>query len=312
MMHIACGANLGYLPYAATMLHSLFTHNRDAAITIHFMHDDAMPAAEMEKLADMVRGFGGQWRAYCIDGARLVGYPVSWRFSKEAWYRALLPELLPELSRVLYLDADTLVLRPLQRLWSTDLRGNTIAAIVNPLYPFMTDDFLGGLGLQRRSEYFNSGVLLIDLDRWRADDVSLQLAEFVREHGAAQNWPDQNALNAVLRGRWLAVDPIWNAHSIFYDLSAAQLSISDAQFEELRRDPAIVHFIAPYKPLDYLCKHPFRKRHLDHLAQTPWRSTPVVGATPLNRCLRLLPQPFMWLTLRRLRILRGRLAGLLR
>src|SRR5690606_21213859 len=116
MMHIACGANVGYLPYAAGMLHSLFTHNRDATSTIHFVHDDAMPAAEMEKLAGMVRRFGGRWRAHCIDGAQLQAYPVSWRFGKEAWYRTLLPELLPELDRVLYLDADTLVLRPLEAL----------------------------------------------------------------------------------------------------------------------------------------------------------------------------------------------------
>jgi lipopolysaccharide biosynthesis glycosyltransferase len=310
-LHIACGANVGYLPYAATMLHSLLTHNPDVPVAIHFMHDEALPASELEKLAGMVQGFGAQWHAHCIVDGRLEGFPVSWRFSREAWYRALLPDLLPKASRVLYLDADTLILRPLKPLWDVDLRGKAIAAVINPLYPFMDAGFLSGLGLRGVEDYFNSGVLLMDLDRWRAEELTARLVEFVARHGQAQNWPDQNALNHVLRDRWFAVDPIWNAHSIFFDLPASKLSITDSQWQELRRDPAIVHFIAPYKPLEYLCKHPYRERHLDHLRQTPWRNAPITGATVRNRVLRLLPQPFMWLALRRLRLLRQRLSAML-
>lgn len=308
MMHIACGANAAYLPYVGAMLHSLLSHNRDVGITIHFMHDERLAAADLAALDTLVQSMGANLRPHCIDARQLEGFPVSWRFGKEAWYRALLPGLLPEVPRILYLDADTLILRPLRELWETPLGDNVAAAVANPLYDFMDAGFMAGLGV-RPEAYFNSGMLLLNLDRWRSENVTAAIRQFVIERGAEQNWPDQNALNCVLNGRCVLVPAIWNAQSIYYDLDAAQLGLSADQFTEVRRNPAVVHFVAPYKPLEFLCKHPFRPHFFRHLRETPWRDAPIVDATPLNRALRLLPQPFMWLWLRKLRLLRARLRG---
>lgn len=300
-MHIACAADSNYLPHAATMLHSLLNHHADQAPTIHFMHGQALPSEQLACLGDFVIASGGQWRSHPIDPELLQDFPQNWRFSREAWYRTLLPELLPDVKRVLYLDADTLIMQPLDTLWSMDLNSNIVGAVTNPLYPFMDTGFMRNLGLESDCDYFNSGVLLMDLERWRAQGLTQELHEFVAAHGAAQQWPDQNALNAVLRGRWLSLAPKWNAQNVYFDLKPAQLPCTPEQIRQARKQPSIVHFVAPYKPWDYLCKHPYRKSYFEHLAATPWHnSVPISGVSWGNRLLRLLPQPFMWLMLRRL------------
>lgn len=300
-IHLACAANSGYLPHAATMLHSFLQLHGPQTPIIHFLHNENMPGDEVTRLGDFVTTQGGEWRAHAIGDDLLQDFPQNWRYSREAWYRVLLPELLPEVARVLYLDADTLVLRALDTLWATALGGHTAGAVANPLYPFMDTGFMHALGLNGPGTYFNSGMLLLDLDRWRAQNLTSALHEFVASHGAAQQWPDQNTLNAVLRGRWLSLAPEWNAQNVYFDLKNAQLPCTSEQAHRARSDPAIVHFVAPYKPWDYLCKHRYRDNYFAHLAATPWHAgVPIRGITWGNRLLRLLPQPFMWLMLRRL------------
>ncbi len=306
MMHVACGANAAYMPYVAAMLHSLLAQPRRMPLTVHFMHDAQLPEAELERLREMVLGCGAEgWQSHCIGTEQLQMFPPNRRFGREAWYRTLLPQLLADQDKVLYLDADTIVRRSIEPLWSTGLSDVTLAAVVNPLYRFMDDGFQRALGIHRAQDYFNSGVLLMNLQRWRARKTDAALQAFIRDHAEQQNWPDQNALNAVLKGEWLMLEPIWNAQNIYFDLPARQLPISARQWREVRDNPAIVHFIAPFKPWDYLCKHPYRADYFRHSAQTPWAGHAIHGKSMTNRLLRLLPQPFMWMFtqvfLRRLR-----------
>lgn len=294
MIHIACGANTAYLAYVATMLHSLLTQPRDRQITIHFMHGEELADVDEGRLAQMVVRLGGHWRSHLIGDKALAQFPPNGRFGREAWFRVLLPQILPDVSRVLYLDADTLVLRPIEPLWRTELGDCLAGAVYNPMYPFLDDGFMQDLGV-RPENYFNSGVLLLDLERWRAQNITQRVQRFVTEHAESQNWPDQNALNTILGGgRCLMLDPVWNAQNVFFDLRAGQIPLGRDKLSEIRTRPGIVHFIAPYKPLDYLCKHPYRRVYLEHLAATPWAGVAMNGKTLANRLLRLLPQPFMW------------------
>lgn len=298
MMHVACGANAAYMPYAAAMLHSLLVQKHAEQICVHFMCDDALPAAERDDLQNMVDRLGGIFRAHEIDTQRLSGLRFTRRHGREIWYRILLPELLPELPRVLYLDADTLVLRPIEELWHEELGDKIAGAIHNPMYPWGDASSLEEMEIAKPSDYFNSGVLLMDLDGWRAQNITGQLRRYVRQNPEKCTWPDQNALNAVLgRGLCKPLSPVWNAQNVYFDSKPADLPLARSALWEVRNRPRIVHFIAPYKPLDYLCKHPYRQEFFKHLAATPWAGARLHGKTLINRLLRLLPQPMMWVVL---------------
>lgn len=294
MMQVACNVDAAYLPHCAAMLHSLLAQHPRGAVQVHLLHDADTQGDGLTRLEAFVQAQGGAWRAHCITTQQRALFPDHRRFKRTAWYRVLLPELLPDYERVLYLDTDMIVLRPLDALWATDLNEAALAAVTNPLYPFMDHDFLGDLGLRKQAEYFNSGVLLINLDYWRRHGVMQHILDFAAEQGRSQEWPDQNALNVVLRDNWRRLAPEWNAQNTVFDLPVDGLPFSKEEALQARRSPAIVHFIGPYKPWHYRCKHPLRALYWHHLAQTPWPERSMEGRSLANYLLRPLPEQWGW------------------
>lgn len=288
-LHIACSADERYVAHCAAMLHSVCTHHPPGEITIHFLHDDRLNPATLERLGSFVDRLGACWAPVHVTEDLAQGFPDEPRYGRLAWYRVLLADLLPNLDRILYLDVDLIVAAPLVELWQLDMDGDTVAAVTNPLYPTMSATFLGDLGLPSIDSYFNSGVLLLDLGRWR-DGACLQaIRQAIRLGSGLESWPDQNVLNAVLWKRRRRLPPRWNAMTTLFELKDEQLPFDGNDLRHARTHPAIVHFIGPYKPWHYRCQHPFKHLYFEHLEATPWPRRPVEGRTPLNVVYRLLP-----------------------
>jgi len=291
-LRVACAADSAFVPHCAAMLHSLLEVHREEGVVVHFLHDEMLPAAELGPLGDMVAALGGEWRPLPVPAEWRSRLPDNRRFGRVAWYRVFLPELLSQQPRVLYLDADTIIVDRLDNLWRTALDDQPVAAVANPLYPTMDRSFLTPLGIETAG-YFNSGVLLFNLDVWRQEN----LTDRVLDAGASlgrQEWPDQNALNLVLRDRWVRLAPRWNTQNTVFDLPARRLPFTRAEVVAARKRPAVLHFIGPYKPWHYRCKHRFLGTYWQHLRQTPWAQRSVEGRTLKHRLLRLLPERWGW------------------
>jgi len=291
-VHIACAADDKFVPHCAAMIDSAISHHEVGKLTIHFLHDSMIDRALLDQLAGFVVGRGAGWQAHEVCERRQSEIEPNRRFGRVAWYRVLLPELVPDLDRILYLDADTIVCRPLTELWELELEGFPVAAVVNPLYPFMDQGFLSDLGLNG-DDYFNSGVLLMDLARWRSQGFTDKVLSISKVQ-YSQEWPDQNALNCAFRSNWLALHPKWNMQNTFFDLPPRSLPLSIGTFGLSRDEVSIVHFIGPYKPWHYRCKHRLRHRYWDHLQNTPWSGKTMEGVTFKHKLLRLLPEQFGW------------------
>jgi lipopolysaccharide biosynthesis glycosyltransferase len=171
-----------------------------------------------------------------------------------------------------------------------DLNGHPIAATTQYLYPNMVARVEHDLGLDVTS-YFNSGVLLLDLDAWRTNGLTDALAEHVRKHMRQLVWPDQDALNGVLHSQRTPLHPRWNAMPGLWELPMRQLPYTRDEVAEARDDPAIVHFLGPYKPWHYRSKSPYRADWFRYLERTPWRGRKIEGRRPVHALLRLLPAP---------------------
>ena len=110
------------------------------------------------------------------------GAPVTAQYPREMYYRLLAGQMLPEsLSRVLYLDPDILVINPLRELWETDMQGNMFAAAAHTGKTELANN-VNRIRLGTDHDYYNSGVLLIDLERCRSEVSPDELFAFVREH----------------------------------------------------------------------------------------------------------------------------------
>lgn len=284
MIEVACGTDEHYAPHCATMLQSLLSNNRGADLRIHLLHDEQLRPETLSKLGQLVQGAGAAFQALPVP-AFLLGKLPGHRFHVSCWHRILLPTLLPDAPRVLYLDADMLVLGDLRPLWDTDLRGQLFGAVINPLYPFMGDRITRELQLSGPEAYLNSGVLLMDLAALRRAAITARVREYAGAH-PDNAWPEQDALSVVCQGQWLRLPPRWNVQTTLFDLAKSALPFPQDQIKEALTQPVIVHFIGPVKPWHYLSRHPLRHLYAEHRRQTPWPQFDLEGRTWKNMLLR--------------------------
>lgn len=282
-LHVACAADDAYIPHTAAMLHSVLTRGGADEVHVHFLHGPEVSRRSLRRLARMVERLGGELSVLEIPDEQVAGLPTMDFISSPMWYRIFLPERLPELDRILYLDADTIVADSLEPLRTTDLSGHYVAAVTNVFEPHYLER-PAALGLSGPEVYFNSGVVLMNLAEMRRDGCSAALHDFALAHRHEVLWPDQDALNVVLGGRRLALHPRWNCMtSLFLFPWSADVFGARAVAEALER-PGIRHFEGPglSKPWHLLCDRQMRELYVEHRRQTPWPRVRRAGVTPRN------------------------------
>jgi lipopolysaccharide biosynthesis glycosyltransferase len=151
--------------------------------------------------------------------------------------------LPPGLSKVLYLDSDLLVRRSLASLWELELGDHYLAASTMTTL-VKRPDFLAKFG----GRYFTSGVMLINLDRWRRDDVSGQCERILLERPQDVTYCDQCLLNFACRP-WLEVGIDYNFYYSVAPKLARRFGVSRRRFRTIASSPAIIHFVGakPWK-----------------------------------------------------------------
>ena len=274
-LDVACTAEgREYVAHTAAMLHSLLAAHPGERVRVRFMHGPDIGRRDRRKLAEMVRRDGGEIGFRSIPDEWVRGVPTVGFTRKATWYRIFLPELYPEVDRILYLDADLLVVDSLAPLWELDLTGSWVAAVTN----VFQDDHLhrpAELGLAGPEVYFNAGVLLMNLEEMRRDGCTDALRSFAVEQSDRLAWRDQDALNVVLGSRRLALHPRWNCmNSILLFPRAVDVFGAEA-VREARENPAIRHFEGPEanKPWHPDCERDLRELYAEHRARTPWPRT---------------------------------------
>lgn len=266
-------------------------------LTLHLLHDGSLdPDPRLRQVAAMVERAGAQFAVHGITRAEAEQLPIVELFGTgwTVWLRAFLPEQLADVDRVLYLDVDTLVTAPLDPLFATDLRGAPLAAVANVYSPDQRSR-VHDLGISDHHRYFNSGVLLLDLDQMRAEHATEQLLRAVAARSAdALPMPDQDALNLVFHERWHPLHPRWNAQYKLWDDPASAAEYFGMEASEARGAPAIVHFEGPSlcKPWHALNAHPWRKAWWEALRRTPFASARAQDRGAATAALRLLPEPW--------------------
>jgi lipopolysaccharide biosynthesis glycosyltransferase len=293
MIEVACAADETYAPHAAATFHSVLTVNPRGSVRAHFLHSPGLRRETITRLTEMVSGLGGEIAFHELGDEASDGLPAMGRISEVMWYRLALPELLPHTERLLYLDCDTIALAPLAPLWELDLNGAGVGAVTN-VFPFDLQHRPEELGLALR-DYFNSGVLLMDLEAWREHGWSERILKLARSQPERLVFPDQDALNIELRDRWLALHPRWNCQNAILYLETADAVLGAVAAAEARAHPAILHFEGPAwaKPWHYLSSHPYRHTYLSHRAQTPWPHVRLEGRTAGNFARRHAPSPLL-------------------
>jgi lipopolysaccharide biosynthesis glycosyltransferase len=285
-LHLACAADSRYIGHSAAMLHSAIT-NGGGEIVVHYLHGPGFPEDASTALRTMLAGHGAEIVFHEIPDEWTARLPVVEMFGRAMWYRVFLPELLPNVSQLLYLDVDTIVVDRLEPLWQLDLSGYYLAAVTNVLMEHHLHH-PGELGLED-SRYFNSGVLMLNLELMRRDGFSGNVLALVAGQERELSWPDQDALNLAASSKRLPLHPRWNCMNSFLTSPRVARQMFGARaLTEALNAPGIRHFEGPgaNKPWHLLHAAKGQRLYREHRAATPWASYRMDGATPWNRAKR--------------------------
>ena len=195
----------GYVPQLCVLLTSVRLNNPGERFELYLLHNH-LPDDCCAQIERYCSDFDIAFFPICVDDALFRDAPASSRYPKEMYYRLLAPQLLPEhIRRVLYLDPDILVINPLRPLWELDLCGQLFAAAAHTGKTELANS-VNRIRLKTDHDYYNSGVLLMDLESGRKEIVIDDLFRYVAEHENELLFPDQDVLNALYGKHILAVD----------------------------------------------------------------------------------------------------------
>ena len=211
--------NGDYSVWVGVTMQSVIEHT-GAPICFHILHDDTLNDQNREKLVQVATQNGNRIQFHNLGDAFGDSLKEKMgRYTIGSMFRVMLPELLPDISKIIYLDADLLVNRDIKELWDTDIQDYCLAAVpdystVNGLetpYPVAKQEVPA-------SHYFNTGVLCMNLDRIRAKGNMHENILIYLEENPGARLLDQDALNAVYGGETFLVDESWNTftHLIQY------------------------------------------------------------------------------------------------
>ena len=267
-MNLLLTLDENYLLPCKVMLDSFFASNpSEQGVTVYLLHS-AIPDGKLEELAGFCSGFGAELKPVAVDTALFENAPTSKRYPKEMYYRLLSPLILPqEITRVLYLDPDTLIINPLRPLWEQNLYGKTFAAAAHTGLTEMANG-INQMRLDTAHEYFNSGVMLIDLTAARKLVTAEDVFGCVREHEKELILPDQDVFN-ILYGRETQPidDAIWNYDVRNYSKYLIR-STGRHDLNWVMQNTAVLHFCGKNKPWYADYKNPFGILYLHYMNLT--------------------------------------------
>ncbi|GAA4167249.1 glycosyltransferase family 8 protein [Gryllotalpicola koreensis] len=268
-IHIAMGADEGYALPLAAALASLDDASRADRVIVHILHERFSQALR-DKVAARLTHLEIDWVR--IDAGSLAGASFPSFLSVGTLYRLLLGEVLPAgIHRVLYLDADTLITDSVAELFAAELHGNAIAAVRDASTPWAAC-MLGSpwrqWNMDPASPYFNAGVLLIDLDRWRTEQIGQRSIELLKSF--TPRWGDQDALNAIIGSRWQQLPRRWNMQTPLPLGDSPDWALWSDDAHAALEAPAVVHFTGLDKPWGVGSTHPFTPLWREWLDRTAW------------------------------------------
>lgn len=266
-LHIAFGVDENYLHPMGVTITSIIEHNPELNLIFHVFISEISPASreQVERLEGL---FGKPVHLHLIEELIDIKDPGSNKsqayISKASYIRLLIPEALKDTTgRVLYLDADILCVGNISELLSLDI-GDTIAGVIrDSAFKSMLSRL--GEGDLVLGNYFNSGVLYINIPLWLAHKVSERALEKIADPALSLVYLDQDALNLVLDGSVHFMGKKWNHQ---YGLTG-RLKKGKAEMD-VPAETKFIHFIGPMKPWRSWNPHQSKDLFLKYQALSPW------------------------------------------
>ncbi len=236
-------------------------HVSNESIHIYIV-DDGINAKNKEKIINSIdqKKINLTWLPIIEVIPKEISFPLDKSsFPLNVYIRLFIPYFIPQTYlKAIYLDVDMVVKKDISLLWNIGISGKTIAGVVDRSEK--VSNAWGGisnykeLGMHPDTKYFNSGLLIMDLEKWRKTELSFEILNCITKYQQFANFPDQYGLNVIFANQWFELDHRWNTFATLTE-----------------KDPYIIHFIGR-KPIysSYENNQSYAADFFHYLKLTKW------------------------------------------
>lgn len=274
-INIVFASDNNYAQHTAVAMASVLVNTKVPQRIQFYLIDDEIQPENKEKITKTVQNLGGNIEFIKIKNSRLEDCYVSGELSRASYFRLDIANILDKsIEKIIYLDCDLLVYDDIEKMWQLDMGGKPVAAtcdlgiMASARVRKQKNKFIG---LPFDAPYFNAGVLIMDLKKWRDGNY----AEAIIALATQNKYPnhDQDALNKFFMNNWQEIPLRWDVIPPVFNLFLKIVTKPDLRKKaiEAKLNPAIFHYAGGYKPWEYEIHDGFNDKYYEYLKLTEYK-----------------------------------------
>lgn len=268
---IVLAADDNYAQHAAVTAASILLHTAEPQRVFLYILSDGISEVKQQKIEATINELKGRVQLIAVDGDAIKSF-TSGHISKAAYLRLMIPELLPDsVQKAIYFDTDLVVTGDVADFWQLPLAGHPVGATID--LGIMSSNRSRrekheSIGLNESEDYFNSGVMVIDVSQWRDKNYGAEVLAEITMHQFRHH--DQDGLNKVFKNNWQELPLRWNIIPPVFSLPLKILRSTKWRKKALDalKNPAVIHWGGRYKPWEFACQKAFNGVYYDALKET--------------------------------------------
>lgn len=267
-MNIIYSSDEGYFQHAVASITSLLENNKNNDIKIFYI-ENKLKKDSIQKLKEIIKQYKQKIEFISIDKI-CKGKAVNDNFPIAAFARLFIANYIDS-ERALYLDCDTIVMSDITELYNTNFDDCLVAGVQDNVEEIMKNI----IGMHSDDRYINSGVLLINLKKWKNENIDEKIIAFLKKYNGKVPHHDQGIINGVCKDRIKILPPQYNFMSQFFIHSSTQMKrlshslnfYNDEELTYAKKNIVIIHYIEKFygRPWSNYCTHPMKNQYDNYL-----------------------------------------------
>ena len=254
---IAFGVDKNFIPPLGIMLTSILLNNPNNFFHVHIFLNSILPE-DLDKLKNFsAQNDKIQIDLYHVDAKVFKNFSVGKGYTIATYHRIIIAQVLyPKIKKLLYVDADTLCVGDILQLKKFSFDDKMIMAVIDrgEWLPQHKKE----IGIADEQNYFNAGILYIDLEKWNQFKMSQKMMKLLNEKHLS--FQDQDAINLLAGNQIKSIPVRFN-----------QFLLMKKNNDELPKDTIIIHFAGQIKPWQPWCENPQRAIYDEYRNKSLWK-----------------------------------------
>lgn len=274
-INVCLATDKNYLQFAGAVIASILKNAAHNDNLVFYILQDSLEDIDRNKLIELNKIKQCEFRFITPDFSNLPNGKFLKYITRASLLRLQLPDLLPDVERIIYLDCDVIVMTSLRELWETPT-GKAIGA--------GAADYNSGLSDHQKSigcnelTYINSGVFVFNLEIARKENITVKFLETANDLKERATLLDQDIINVTLGEKRHILPLKWNLATGYFKRQYDVQYYSEQEIAEAVNEPGILHFSGKKKPWKWRrCRHAFWFEYFNAIKNTPWHKDYLKG-----------------------------------